>query len=194
MRLHMGFTLLAMLLMLASTAAVQAGVPCPDVSTVEATGDGDAAPDAVVCPQGGYDGVVVTVTAIDCLGEPVPGMEVTVYPDPEITGFCFCPGEEAKVDSTDLAGMMTVVFEHFAGCGELRWYAEGRGVIMQPSDPIFITSPDLFNGDCQVNLSDFAYFAGRYQSAEPCCDFNRDGFVNLTDLIRFTGHYSHNCE
>jgi hypothetical protein len=183
------------LLLLALTAAVvQAGIPCPDLCTVEAAGDGDVAPDAVVCPRGDGDGVIVTVTAIDCLGMPVPGMEVTVYPDPEATGFCFCPGEAAKVDSTDLAGMLTVVFEGFAGCGDLRWYAEGRGVIMPASDPIFINSPDLANGDCEVNLSDFVFFAVRYQGVDPCCDLTRDGVVNLTDLIRFTAHYSHACQ
>jgi hypothetical protein len=181
------------LLMLAA-AVVQGGIPCPDLCTVEAVGDGDVAPEAAVCPQGDFDGVIVTVTAIDCLGEPVPGMEVTVYPDPDITGFCFCPGEETKVDSTDLAGIMTVVFERFAGCGELRWYAEGRGVIMPASDPIFINSADFSNGDCQVNLSDFVYFAGRYQGADPCCDFNRDGSVSLTDFIGFAAHYGDACQ
>jgi hypothetical protein len=186
--------LLVSLLLISMATAAQAGVPCPDLSTVEAVGDGDATPEAAVCPAGDYDGVVVTVTAIDCFGEPVPGMEVTVYPDPEATGFCFCPGEETKSDSTDSAGMMTVVFDRFGGCGYLQWHAEARGVIMFPSDPIFVNSPEGYGNDCEINLMDFVYFATHYLGTEPCCDYNRDGFVNLADFIHFAEHYSHTCE
>lgn len=184
----------AVVLLISLAVAGQAGVPCPDLCTVEATGTGGVAPDAVVCPRGDADSVVVTVTALDCFGEPVPGMLVTVYPDPEATGFCFCPGEETKEDTTNLVGMITVVFKRFGGCGELGWHAEGRGVVLLPANSIYINSPDCFDNDCEVSLSDFIRFATSYQGTEPCCDYNRDGNVNLTDFIRFAEHYSHICE
>jgi hypothetical protein len=186
--------LVALCVSLVGFGIAQAGVPCPDVSTVVAEGDGGTTPDAVVCPAGDFDGVVVTVTAIDCFDMPVPDMPVTVYPDPDAVGFCFCPGEDAREDTTDAAGVVTVVFARFGGCGELSWHADGRGVIIGPSQPILISSPDNFHNDCDVNLSDFVWFAGHYQGADPCCDYNGSGTVNLTDFIAFASHYTHSCE
>ncbi len=174
------------------SSLVFAGVPCQDFCTVEAAGDGDVAPNAVVCPMGDRDAVIVTVTVSDCFGVPISGMEVIVYPDPEAAGFCSCPGEETKQDTTDVNGMLTVEFARFGGCGSLRWYAEARGVVMFPSVPIQIVSSDI-DGSCEIDLFDFVRFATQYSGQDPCCDYDFDGGVNLTDFIRFSEHYSHTC-
>lgn len=189
-RLLVGLAMAVLLTMILSS--VYADVPCPDVSIIEATGDGDVAPNAVVCPRGGYDTVIVTVTVLNCFGVPIPGMEVTVYPDPDATGFCFCPGEETKQDTSDVNGMLTVEFSRFGGCGSLRWCAEAQGVNIFPSIPIEIASPDI-DGSCEIDLFDFVRFATKYSGQDPCCDYNFDGGVNLTDFISFSEHYSHTC-
>jgi hypothetical protein len=169
------------------------GIPCPDLCTVEAAGSGEVAPNAVVCPAGDYDQVIVTVTVIDCYGMPMVGLDVAIYPDPSAAGFCFCPGEDTLMVTTDSYGVAEVEFSRFSGCGELRWYGEANYVIMGPSPYIFINSPDCYNNDCEVNLSDFVRFATFYSGNHACCDYNGDGGVNLTDFIRFSSHYSHTC-
>jgi hypothetical protein len=184
--------LLVCVLGLAAVTA-QAGVPCPDFCTFEVTASGELAPNAVVCPAGDYDQVTVIVTVVDCYGVPMESLDVAIYPDPLATGFCFCPGEDTVMVTTDVNGTAAVEFGRFGGCGELRWYGEARYVIMGPSPSIFINSPDNFGNDCEVNLLDFVRFATSYSGDNACCDYNGDGGVNLTDFIRFAGHYSHIC-
>jgi hypothetical protein len=181
-------------LLIAMTGAGQAGVPCPDLCTVAVTSTGEHPPEAVVCPAGHSDHVIVIVTAIDCYGVPVESLDVAVYPDPEATGFCFCPGQDTLTVITGSDGVGTVEFGSFGGCGDLRWYAEARYVIMGPSPYVYINSPDCSNNDCEVGLTDFIRFATSYLSSDPCCDYNRDGGVGLTDFIYFAGHYTHACQ
>ena len=124
----------------ATADTAQAGVPCPDFCTFEVTASGELAPNAVVCPAGGYDQVMVTITVVDCYGVPMESLEVAIYPDPLATGFCFCPGEDTVMVTTDINGTAAAEFGRFGGCGDLRWYGEARYVIMGPSPSIFITS------------------------------------------------------
>lgn len=191
-RYSLGLTFVACLL-IAVVGPAQAGVPCPDLCTFEITSTGELAPNAVVCPAGDYDHVIIIVTVVDCYGVPMESLDVAIYPDPDVTGFCFCPAEDTLMVTTGGDGVATVEFGSFGGCGELRWYAEARYVIMGPSPFIFINSPDCYNNDCNVNLSDFVRFATSYSGSDPCCDYNGDGAVGLTDFIRFAGHYSHDC-
>ena len=76
-------------------------------------------------------------------------------------------------------------------CG-LEFQATASGVVLGPSNRIITASPDT-NADCVVNLSDFIYFAGVYQSDDCCCDFDCNGVVNLSDFITFASHYQHRC-
>ncbi len=178
-------------LMLATGVAF-AGVPCAGTSTVSATGNGDCAPGAAVCPAGDYDVVTVTVTVRDCYGNVLPGLEVEVYPNPALTEFCFCTGYESFTDTTDANGVVSGTFQYFGGCGNLDFYADCEGITLGPSTPINIASYDS-NGDCTVNLTDFIAFAAMYLGTDPCGDYNCDGSVNLTDFIKFAAHYLHNC-
>jgi hypothetical protein len=169
-------------------------VECPELCSIEAVAVGEFAPEALVCPLGEGDSVTVTVTVVDCLGAPLSGLEVEIFADPE-AGLCFCPGERVQA-TTNAEGVAVVGFRRFGGCGFVSWYADasyGCGLTIGPSDPVFIVSYDCGVYNCVVDLVDFIFFCGQYQTTEPCCDFNNDGFVNLSDLILFAEHYYHTC-
>ncbi len=173
--------------------AVYAGIPSATTSTVEREGMGtpDCNPDvAVVCPAGDMGYVRVTVTVRNVYGDPLADKEVTAYPVG--SGFCFCTGEDSKVDTTDANGQVVFDFMLFGGCGDLQFGADCEGVTFNPSSSIYIASPDG-NGDCSVDLSDFITFAGIYLSTDTCFDFNCDGSVDLSDFIAFASHYIHAC-
>jgi hypothetical protein len=170
-----------------------AGIPAPPLCTIEASGSGGCAPNAIVCPQGDSDLVTVSITLIDQYGMPVAGQTVEVWPDPDATGFCFCSGEDLKTTTTDIDGECDVTLQHFGGCGDLGFYAECLYVQIGPSDPIHVASYDI-NGDCAVSLLDFIVFAGAYHTEDTCSDYDCDGTVGLTDFITFAGHYAHACE
>jgi hypothetical protein len=174
------------------SAVAAAGVPCAGTSTVDANGSGACAPGAAVCPAGDYDRVIVDVVVRDCYGTPLAGQQVRVYPDPDAVHLCFCLGEVPQVGVTGPNGEMTVIFRHFGGCGNLHFEAETGGVILGPSNLIYIASYDN-NGDCQVNLTDLIFFAGAYSTNDPCHDYDCSGIVGLTDFIFFAGHYLHMC-
>jgi hypothetical protein len=131
------------------------------------------------------------VTVRNCYGDPLPGSGVTCYPYYE-EGFCFCPGEGSKSDITDANGQVFLTFTKFGGCGDLVFYAEVFGLVIGPSEPVFIASPDD-DGTCSVTLSDFGRFSSSYMSSNPCFDFNCDGIVNLSDFSAFAAHYGHSC-
>lgn len=170
-----------------------AGVPCAGTSDVDAT-----PPCASYCPAGDMSTVTVTVTVRDCYGTVLPGVEVIVAPidttDP--AGHCFCPGEESKTCTTDVSGTCAVTFSYFGGCDEadcgLEFSCTADGVDIGPSNRITTASPDT-NADCIVDLTDFIYFAGHYQTTDCCCDFDCTGLVDLSDFIAFAGHYQHTC-
>lgn len=185
------FTLAGIAAVVLGAGVAFAGVPCAGTSTVVATPSCGA-----YCPASDMDVVTVTVTVKDCYGTPLEGIVVTVTEAAGATGHCWCPGEDAKVCTTDASGVCTVQFSDFGGCGgtgcSLQFQADAEGVILGPSQVIVSASPDG-NGDCVVNLTDFIAFASVYQTADCCSDFNCDGVVNLTDFISFASHYQHGC-
>lgn len=183
------------ILILASIAFTQPTLPDPPLSTVEVEAPGMPCPGvALVCPGGGSVGSpLVTVTVIDMYGMPISAAEVecaATWSAPDV--FCFCPGEDIQQGFTDQDGVVQFVFNDFGGCGEIAFGAECRGVMLYPSPTIYVCSPDC-NGDCQVTLHDFAYFALNYLEVYPCCDYNCDGLVTLTDFGIFAAHYFHEC-
>jgi hypothetical protein len=176
------------------TSLAIAGIPDASTSTVTASGNGPCAPAAAVCPGGDSQTIDVEVVVRDTYGNPLAGEEVTVYPDPAATGFCFCSGYETATGTTDINGMVTVEFSKMGGCGDIAWYAEAQSVILGPSPEIFVASPDN-NGDCQVNLSDFIVFASSYLTTFECFDIDGscDMYVSLPDFVTFASHYLHTC-
>ncbi len=183
---------LAGIVALAFSAGVAfAGVPCAGTSTVEASPDCGA-----YCPAGDYGTVTVTVTVKDCYDTPLEGIEVTVTEAAGGTGHCWCPGEDAKVCTTDASGVCQVTFSAFGGCDgtdcALQFQADAEGVILGPSLPITAASVDN-NADCSVTLSDFINFAGVYLTSDCCSDYDCNGSVALSDFINFANHYLHSC-
>jgi hypothetical protein len=193
-------TACAGLILLVSGMAL-AGVPCASTTTIVATGDSTCAPGAAICPNGDYDNVIVTVTVRDCYGTPLPGHTAVVQASPAGAPFCYCPDgepppndyEDTKISpATNGAGVTTVVFAKFGGCGDMQFYAQVGTVLAGPSVAIYIASPDN-NGDCVVDLIDFGNFATGYFGTDPCHDYNCDGVVDLIDFGNFATHYFHTC-
>jgi hypothetical protein len=179
---------IALVVLLAGSA--YAGVPCAGTSDLTASPPCDA-----YCPASDMGILTVTVVVRDCYGALLPGIEVTVEPLDVVT-HCWCPGEEAKVCTTDVNGTCSVTFHNFGGCdgGDcgLEFQATADGVVLGPSNRVITASPDT-DANCIVNLADFIYFAGVYQTPDCCCDFDCSGLVNLADFITFASHYQHAC-
>ena len=185
----------AVVLSLTLAGAAFAGIPSASTSTVERVPQGTACDPfdiAVVCPASDLGTIMVTVTVRNVYGDPLPGISVTCTATPVTGVFCFCPGENPQSGITDINGQCFFYFTDFGGCGDLQFDAVADGVPLNPSPTIYVASVDT-NGDCQVNLTDFIYFAASYQTVDPCCDYNCNGIVDLPDFITFAGHYTHAC-
>jgi hypothetical protein len=190
-RMLVGLTTAALMVLCGGMAL--AGVPCPSLSTLEAAGDGSCAPDAAICPAGDLDDITVTIVVRDCYGAPLPGYMVTVEPGGPAKGLCICPGEDMKtVGPTDATGTTYAHYSKFGGCGQIWFFGEVNSVVIGPSAPIMLASPDI-DGDCRVNLVDFAGFALSYLTGDPCCDYDCDGVATLIDFGTFAQHYLHDC-
>ena len=188
------------ILSLVFAGAAFAGIPNASTSTVVAVGELTPAcnPDvAVICPASDYGQVKITVTVRNIYGDPLPGKTVTIYASVVSGGpFCFCPGEDPQVGVTGPTGEVVFYYTDFGGCGELEWYADCEGVILGPSNIIYIASPDN-NGSCNVSLIDFGNFALEFgltvPPGSPCHDYNCDGVIDLIDFGNFAIHFMHMC-
>jgi hypothetical protein len=187
------FTLAGITAVVLLAGVAYAGVPCAGTSSVNA-----APPCGAYCPASDFDIVTVTVVVRDCYGTPLEGEEVLVEPTDLVTHY-FCLGEEAKTCTTDVTGTCVVYFHQFGGCDDkladcgLEFTATASGVVLGPSNRIVTASPDT-DATGKVDLSDFIYFAGVYQSTtDCCCDFDCTGKVDLSDFIAFANHYQHKC-
>jgi hypothetical protein len=87
---------------------------------------------------------------------------------------------------------VTFTYTLLGGCGNISFAVESTysGTAFTP--PTFVVSPDI-DGDCQVSLADFIHFAGSYQTADPCCDYDCSGTVGLVDFVTFANHYLDGC-
>ncbi len=183
------------ILSLALVTVASAGIPSASTSTVVAVGEGTPPCNpnvAVVCPASDMGWVKITVTVRNIYGDPLPGKLVNCYAIPVMGVFCFCPGEDPQSGITDVNGEIDFFYHDFGGCGDLQWGADCEGVVFNPSNILYIASPDA-NGDCQVGLVDFGIFAFSYLTGDPCCDYDCDGMVGLIDFGIFASHYLHAC-
>jgi hypothetical protein len=183
-------------LSLALVTAASAGIPSASTSTVVAVGEGtpECNPNtAIVCPASDMGWVKITVTVRNVYGDPLPDKLVNCHAIVVSGGpFCFCPGEDPQSGTTDINGEVIFYYHDFGGCGQLQWGADCEGVTFNPSNIIFVASPDI-NGDCVVSLVDFGIFASNYLTTNPCEDYNCDGTVSLVDFGIFANHYLHAC-
>ena len=183
------------ILSLAVATVASAGIPSASTSTVVAVGEGTPTCNpntAVVCPASDMGWVKITVTVRNIYGDPLPGKLVNCYAIPVTGTFCFCPGEDPQSGTTDEFGVVDFYYHDFGGCGDMQWGADCEGVVFNPSNIIYIASPDN-NGDCQVNLVDFGNFATAFLTTDPCSDYNCDGLVDLVDFGIFATHFLHIC-
>ncbi|MGD9140018.1 MAG: hypothetical protein PVJ42_00620 [bacterium] len=184
-----------MAIVLSFAVYASASVPSASTSTVECVvrGISDCVPtSAVICPASDIDTIGVTVTVRNVYGDPLPGKTVDCYAI-EVSGtFCWCPGESLQTDVTDANGQAFFDFTDFGGCGNVQFGATCESVVFSPCAAIFVASPDM-DGDCDVDLTDFAMFAAIYNTTDPCGDFNCNGTVDLGDFALFAAHYTHAC-
>jgi hypothetical protein len=182
-------------IVLSFAVCASASVPSASTSTVvcEVRGVSYCVPtSAIVCPASDIDTIHVTVTVRNVYGDPLPGKTVDCY-GLEVSGvFCWCPGESLQTDVTDVNGEAFFDFTDFGGCGLVQFGATCEGVVFSPCAQIFVASPDI-NGDCVVDLTDFAMFASMYLTTNPCGDYDCDGNVGLSDFALFAAHYLHAC-
>ena len=187
------FTVAGAVAVVLAAGVALGGVPCAGTSDVVATPDCGG-----YCPEGDLDIVMVKVTDLDCYGTPLPDKVVTIKPIiPVASYYCFCPEDTAKVCTTNVAAECSVYFQYFGGCGdkvdcELQFSAISDDVEIGPSNAIVTASPDS-DGDCDVDLLDFIYFATQYLSDACCANYDCVGGVALLDFITFATHYLHSC-
>jgi hypothetical protein len=169
------------------------GVPCPQTSTVEASGDGSCAPDAMVCPGSDADHITVEIILRDCFAEPMEGYMVLIVPFQVEGDTYICPGQESMTAGpTDADGKTESRFESFGGCGTVRFNAAVNSVEIGTSNVIAVVTPDR-DGDGIVSLVDFGHFATKYLTDETCSDFDCTGVVDLIDFGLYARHYQHAC-
>lgn len=173
-----------------------------------------------VCPAGDYDMIAdgcgtgtdyIGVYIRDHAGVGIPGIPVTDYwmnscnaqCELCVTASSFIADSPTDSDGfTKFSGTLSA-----GGCSLMPacqgiWIAcQGYLIRVKPAcEPacldIVIVGPDI-NADCQVNLSDLAFFGESYalEEGDPnyntCCDYNDDGKCNLSDFSFFGLHYGH---
>jgi hypothetical protein len=148
----------------------------------------------VVCPESDLGWVKITVTVRNIYGDPLPGKIVNCYAMPVTGTFSFATGEDPQSGTTNVNGEVVFYYTDFGGCGDIQWGADCEGVVFNPSNIIYVASPDN-DGDCLVGLIDFGYFAAAFLviPADPCCDYDCDGLVGLIDFGVFAAHFLHVC-
>ena len=135
-------------------------------------------------------------------GEPLEGLDVVLHLTPE--SLCGSP--------IDWCGYSDVGSYHEVSDanGEVTFYPEAGGVYADPEHElwVFVTdrcwtwyppqgyekmiSPD-HDGNHQVDVGDFAWFEGAFNSGDPEADFNRDGSVDATDFVIFETVFGASC-
>lgn len=172
-----------------------AGVPCTGTSTVIITENSTPCVNAAnICPGGDRDTITVTVTVLDCYGNPVVGENATITP--VSAGFVFKLADSTKVLVTNGSGVVSAKYYCFGGCGNLTFQAVCNGVTLGPSANIYIvnldyvTSAPTFKCDA-LDLSPFGQNYGT--TTYPCGNYNcsTDGKTDALDLSVLGQHYGH---
>jgi len=158
----------------------------PELSQVSVGSDS-----ITVCPAGDFNSLVIDVTLLDPLGEPVVGeppskvYAVLLRGEGNVT---LCFGDTLRPSSaTDENGHTQIVAHHISGCGidTVRVYARGHALTQQPV--VAFRSPDL-NADQIVNSFDWILMS----EGGGCSDLNWDGQEKETlDWALFAAHWQH---
>jgi len=178
--------LLACVLVLGLAGVAAAGIPDPDLSTVELSNGGNG---LTTCPQG--DGPAfqyVTVTAKRSDTTPIQGIPYTSIFFTVTGGDVTITNADAETDANGEIRFSVVGDETIMGSVTIS--AQIYTVAVNDSDVLNCRSFDL-NNDGSVGLQDFTIFSGDYGTTTGRSDFNWDGTVGLQDFTLFSGHYGH---
>jgi hypothetical protein len=72
-------------------------------------------------------------------------------------------------------------------CGASRVDVIAVGHVIAGFD-LQLNSPDL-SGNQEVTVADFGFFAERFQTANPCADYDKSGYVSVADFGLFAGWF-----
>jgi hypothetical protein len=182
-------TLLAIMLIGLALPAIAQGWPDWNTSQVFVL---DNRP-FTIAPCGGDAMPVIDITVMDAGNNPIELIASDVWLDsPDIT---ICT-HGADADSSTFrpdAGHTTISGWLPAGIRDLARCAEVRGNVIAMGNAIGsvllqVNSPDL-SGDQRVTVADFGLFAERFQTNDPCADYNEEGFVSVADFGLFAGWF-----
>jgi hypothetical protein len=156
-------------------------------------------PDSIaVCPAGDLGDLDITLTIRDSDGDAIAQMwcdDVELDwtgSDPEYGEPYPCKGKDLFVsEKTSASGVATVDWSHMGGCGTIEVVAIAA-VALPETAVVVLNSPD-FDGDGDVDLSDYSTFAELYGGSELCGDYNFNGTVDTADFGTFTAHYYDQC-
>ena len=158
-------------------ASAQAQCAVPATSTFPAF--------MTACPRGD---ISYTAVLRDAAGVPCANQTLTMVVAPGCAGQICGPFTMTAVSNA--AGVI-VFSPQLGGCcpGPID-FVDVSGVVV--GQAFNLNSPDQ-NGDCRVNLSDLALFAGVFSSGgiTRCTDLTNDGLLNLSDVVTLTTHFGH---
>lgn len=171
----------AVILMLTTTAF--AGIPDADLSTVSI--DDDC---LYYCPQGDGQSGIVTVTALNAAGNPLPGIQAADIHF-NVGG---APVLVTPIDTeTDAAGQFDASYDMTSGdCATYTLTVTIYTVTLSTTVDVRLRDVDMNHLGC-VDGTDGAMFGLEWNTAGPCADFDCNGVVEGIDGAIFGLHWAH---
>jgi hypothetical protein len=171
--------------MLAMASTAFAGIPDPDLSTV--TIDDDC---LFYCPLGDGETGVITVTARNAAGDPLPGIQAADIHF-NLGG---APATVTAIDTETAAdGTFDASYDMTAGdCATYTVTVTIYTVTLTNTLDVRLRDVDMNHSGC-VDGTDGAAFGLEWNTAGPCADFNCSNLVDGTDGAIFGLHWAHNC-
>ena len=189
------YMIAALVLLLCTSAAVQAGVPDPARSGCQLKGQG-ASCQYRFNAAGGLDCLSVCVTLRDIFDVPVPDCSTSATINNLGAAFCSCC-PQPQTGTTDSTGVVVFEFKKIGGRGtaEVCITAHCVGDIGICCETFDFTSPDL-DADCvDTDVIDLGIWAACLPPGPYCreSDFNCDGTVGVIDLGIFASGLGTDC-
>jgi hypothetical protein len=171
--------------MLAMASTAFAGIPDPDLSTV--TSDDDC---LFYCPLGDGESGVITVTARNAAGDPLPGIQAADIHF-NVGG---APAAVTAIDTETAAdGTFDASYDFTSGdCATFTLTVTIYTVTLTQTLDVRLRDVDMNHSGC-VDGTDGASFGLEWNTAGPCADFNCSNLVDGTDGAIFGLHWAHNC-
>ena len=194
------------------TQVLQAGIVCPESTTVSVTFDCTftglyqpgqpfdiltivPSPPGVPVETFASAGIHISVRVRDCDGQPVVGLPASsiVLSAPTL---CICPGGNIADGPTDAEGRTTFSGRIRGGgyAESLTLFVDGTAVVT--NIPVRINSPDSVpQSPCSVDAGDHSVplRVGIPSQYTICADLNEDGVIDLIDLIIYSAWLGAHC-